>query len=55
MRSLRAHKETKTNKKITRKVGRNKKKQMANQNCNDWNFQIHWNKLEWVNPRSHIE
>ena len=19
---------------------------------NDWNFQIHWNKLEWVNPRS---
>ena len=28
---------------------------MANQNCNGWNFKIHWNKLEWVNPRSHIE
>ena len=19
---------------------------------NDWKFQLHWNKLEWVNPRS---
>ena len=28
---------------------------MANQNWNDWKFQIYWNKLEWVNPRSHIE
>ena len=23
-----------------------------NQEWNDWKFQIHWNKLEWVNPRS---
>ena len=25
---------------------------MANQNQNDWIFQIHWNKHEWVNSRS---
>ena len=24
----------------------------ANQECCDWKFHIHWNKLEWVNPRS---
>ena len=24
----------------------------ANQNCNDLKFQIHWNKLDWVNPRN---
>ena len=23
----------------------------ANQEWCDWKFQIHWNKLEWVNPR----
>ena len=23
-----------------------------NRNRNDWNFQLHWNKLEWVHPRS---
>ena len=28
---------------------------MANQIWNDWKFQIHWNKLEWVNPISCIE
>ena len=28
---------------------------MANQNWNDWKFHIHWNKLEWVNPRICIE
>ena len=27
----------------------------ANQAWHDWKFQIHWNKLEWVNPRSHDE
>ena len=27
----------------------------ANQYWNYWIFQIHWNKLEWVNPRSHDE
>ena len=24
----------------------------SNQACNDWKLQIHWNKLEWVNPSS---
>ena len=24
----------------------------ANQYFNFWKYQIHWNKLEWVNPRS---
>ena len=28
---------------------------MANQSWNDWKFQIHWNKLEWVNPIISIE
>ena len=28
---------------------------MANQNWNDWKFQIHRNKIEWVNPRNFIE
>ena len=28
---------------------------MENQSWNDWKFQIHWNKLEWLNPRSRIE
>ena len=27
----------------------------ANQECCDRNSQIHWNKLEWVNPRSRDE
>ena len=26
--------------------------QTTNQNWNYWKFQIHWNKLEWVNPRN---
>ena len=25
------------------------------QSLNDWTFQIHWKKLEWVNPISRIE
>ena len=29
--------------------------QMVNQSWNDWRFQIYWNMLEWVNPRSHSE
>ena len=29
--------------------------QMANQSCNYWIFQIHWNKLELVNPRNNSE
>ena len=27
----------------------------ANQDWNNWKFQIHWNKLEWVNSRSRDE
>ena len=27
----------------------------ASQKCCDWKFQIHWNKLEWVNPRRRYE
>ena len=27
----------------------------SNSNWNNWKFQIHWNKLEWVNPRSKIK
>ena len=27
----------------------------ANQEWNDWKFQIHWNKLSWVNPMSRDE
>ena len=27
----------------------------ANQEWCDWKFQIHWNKIEWVNPRIHYE
>ena len=25
---------------------------MENQSWNDWRFQIHWNKIDWVNPRN---
>ena len=32
------------------KIKRNLKTE--NQNWNDWKFQIHWNILDWVNPRS---
>ena len=28
--------------------------QTSNSNWNDWKFQIHWNMLDWVNPRSKI-
>ena len=26
--------------------------QMDNKNWNGWKFQIHWNKLDWSNPRN---
>ena len=44
-----------------RKLTKNPKKEedeinrKAYQYWNDWQFQIHWNKLEWVNPRSRDE
>ena len=25
---------------------------MENQSWNEWRFQIHWNKIDWVNPRN---
>ena len=28
---------------------------MENQSWNDWKFQIHWNNIEWVDPRNHSE
>ena len=28
---------------------------MENKSWNKWNFQINWNKFEWVNPRSCTE
>ena len=28
---------------------------MENQSWDYCTFQIHWNKLEWLNPRNHIE
>ena len=36
------------------KEGDKKKKRLteANQYWNGWRFHIHWNKLEWANPRS---
>ena len=33
----------------------NRKLHKANEYWNDWKFKIHWNKLEWVNPRSRDE
>ena len=33
----------------------NRKLNEDNQACNDWKFQIHWNKIEWVNLRIHDE
>ena len=30
----------------------NRKLHEANQSWDDWKFQIHWNKIDWVIPRS---
>ena len=32
-----------------------KKLHTANRNWNNWRFQLYWNKLDWVNPRSEIK
>ena len=29
--------------------------QISNKIWNDWNFQIHWNEIELINPRSRTE
>ena len=33
----------------------NRRQTEANQEWNDWKFQIHWNEIEWVNPMSRDE
>ena len=35
-------------------LGKNKFKKLYESNkwWNDWRFQLHWNNIEWVNPRS---
>ena len=49
-------KKKKPSKKSQEKDGKMKwKLHTANMNFNDWKFQLHWNKLEWVNPRSKIK
>ena len=43
-------------KKSQEKEGEIKRKlHEANQAWNDWKLQVHWNKLEWVIPRSRDE
>ena len=34
---------------------KSKKLYEANRYWNDWTFQLYWNKIEWVNPRSQIK
>ena len=46
----------KLSKKSQEKDDETKKKLYTyNRNWNCWRFQLHWNKLEWVNPRSKIK
>ena len=46
----------KLSKKNKKEEGKIKRKLIeANQQWCDWKFQINWNKLEWVTPRSHDE
>ena len=44
-----------TKEKTKKQDGIRRKRNEDNQSWNDWKFQIHWNKLEWVNPRSRDE
>ena len=30
----------------------NRKLYESNRGCSDWKFQLHWNMLEWVDPKS---
>ena len=45
-------KRSKLGKKTQEKQDEIKKLYEANKWWNDWRLQLHWNKLEWVNPRS---
>ena len=42
----------KLNKKSQERLDEIKKLYEANKWWNDWIFQLHWNKLEWVDPKS---
>ena len=49
-------KENKTKKKVQKEEDEIKRKlHEANQAWDYWNFKIHWDKIEQVNPRSHDE
>ena len=48
-------KDIKTKKKRTREAGLNKKLYEPNKWWNDWIFQLHWDKLEWVDPKTLIK
>ena len=50
---LRRHKLSKKAQEKNDKIKR--KLYTDNRNWNDWIFQLHWNKLEWVNPGSKIK
>ena len=45
-------KKRKPSKKKKKKDEIKRKLTESNQEWCDWKFQIHWNKLEWENPRS---
>ena len=46
-----SYKETKIDQGITKMEDNTKKNPIKrNKNCNDWKIQIHWNKIESVNP-----
>ena len=51
--TLRKHKLSKKAQEKGDKIKR--KLHTANRNWNYWNFQLHWNKLEWVNSRGKIK
>ena len=43
---------TKLSKKSQENQDEKNKLYEANERCNDWKSQLHWHKLEWVNPNS---
>ena len=49
---LRRQKTSKNHKKSRMKI---EKLYEANRYWNDWKFQLHWHKLEWVNPKIKIK
>ena len=51
-RGLPPMKRTKLSKKAQDRHDLIKKLYEYNRWCNDWKLQLHWNKLEWVDPKS---